>query len=35
VVFQDVSGFGRFRLTNDSRAAFERVKSRVQRAAVQ
>jgi len=30
VFFQDDSGFGRFRLTPDSRAEFERVASRVQ-----
>lgn len=31
LVFQDVTGFGRFRLTPDSRSEFERVKGRVQR----
>ncbi|MCA9723442.1 MAG: GWxTD domain-containing protein, partial [Gemmatimonadetes bacterium] len=35
LVFQDITGFGRYRLTPDSRAEFERVKSRVQRPAVQ
>jgi GWxTD domain-containing protein len=35
LVFQDVTGFGRYRMTPDSRAEFERVKSRVQRPAVQ
>ncbi len=33
LLFQDVSGFGRYRMTNDSRAAFDRVRSRIQRPA--
>ena len=31
LTFQDVTGFGRFRLTPDTRSEFERVKGRVQR----
>lgn len=31
LIFQDVTGFGRFRLTPDSRSQFEQVKGRVQR----
>lgn len=31
LIFQDVTGFGRFRLTPESRSDFERVKNRVQR----
>ncbi|HET9066271.1 MAG TPA: GWxTD domain-containing protein [Gemmatimonadales bacterium] len=33
LIFQDVTGFGRYRMTTESRSEFERVKGRVQRAA--